>query len=83
MYYVYVLKSNVDENLYIGYTTNLKKRVQAHNQGLVPSTKTRRPLTLVFYEAFASKVDAELDEKFFKTGYGREVLKEKIKNSVL
>ena len=81
-YYVYVLKSEKDGKLYIGKTTDLVKRVKKHNSGEVLSTKGRRPLTLVFYEAFKNKTDAGRDELFFKTGYGREVLKEKLRNSL-
>ncbi len=83
MYYVYVLKSLKDHKLYIGSASDLKKRIEAHNSGAVPATKSRYPFKLVFYEAFLSKTDALCDEKFFKTGYGREVLKEKIKGSLL
>lgn len=81
-YYVYVLKSRKDGKLYIGKTTNLVKRIKKHNNGEVPATKERRPLILVFYEAFNNKTDAGRDELFFKTGYGREVLKEKLENSL-
>ncbi len=82
MYYVYVLQSRKDGNIYIGSTSNLKKRFEVHNAGGVESTKLRRPLVLIFYEAFRSKTDALVDEKFFKSGYGREVLRGKIKNSL-
>ena len=82
MYYVYVLKSVKDNKLYIGKTKNLKRRFKEHNNGQVPATKTRRPLKLIFYEAFLDSKDAGRDELFFKTGYGREVLKEKLKNSL-
>jgi putative endonuclease len=44
--------------LYIGYTYNLRKRLKEHNLGLVRSTKLKRPLYLVYYEAYASKQDA-------------------------
>jgi len=37
----------------------------------------------MFYEAFRDKQDAVNDELFFKSGRGREVLKEKIKNSIM
>lgn len=83
MYYVYVIKSLKDGKLYVGYTDNLKDRIKRHNGGQVDSTKSRRPFRLVFYEAFKNKRDAITDEKFFKSGYGRKVLKEKISFSLL
>lgn len=51
MYYVYVLKSKVDGELYIGSTKNLKKRFVEHNTKKVFSTKNRTPLELIYYEA--------------------------------
>ena len=47
MFYVYLLKSRKDNDLYIGFTNNLKRRVQEHNNGLVASTKLRRPFELI------------------------------------
>ena len=52
MYYVYIFQSQKDKKLYIGFTSNLKKRIRKHQAGEVTSTKTRRPLRLIFYEAF-------------------------------
>lgn len=82
MYYVYVLRSLKDLKLYVGKTKDPKRRIKEHNAGKVIATKSRKPFELVFYEAFKHKTDAGRDELFFKTGYGREVLREKIKNSL-
>jgi putative endonuclease len=78
MFYTYVLRSVLDNNLYIGYTDDLTKRIQAHDKGLVQATKNRRPLKLVYYEACDSKEKALLREKYFKTGFGRRYLKSRI-----
>jgi putative endonuclease len=43
MYYIYLIKSKKDNKLYIGLTTDLRKRLIEHNQGLTKSTKNRRP----------------------------------------
>lgn len=82
MYYVYVLKSLKDKKLYTGRTKDLKRRLSEYNGGKVRSTKRRRPFELIFYEAFKSKADAIRDESFFKSGYGREVLKSKLIDSL-
>ncbi len=58
MFFVYILKSRKDKNLYTGYTPNLRERLKKHNLGLVESTKSRRPWYLVYYEAYASKQNA-------------------------
>lgn len=63
MYYVYVLKSAKDEKLYVGFTENLEKRFDEHSRGLVNSTKTRRPLKLIYYEACNAMKDAVAREK--------------------
>jgi len=78
MYYTYVLKSKVDSNLYVGFSDDLKKRLEEHNKGLVESTKNRAPFCLVYYEACLDKNKALEREKYFKTGFGRRYLKSRI-----
>ena len=75
MYYVYILQSKKNQSLYIGYTTDLKKRFEKHQNGEVIITKHRRPLELIFYEAYKSKVDAKRREKYFKTDKGKSTLR--------
>ncbi|MEK7542960.1 MAG: GIY-YIG nuclease family protein [Patescibacteria group bacterium] len=58
MQIVYVLKSQKDDNLYIGCTSNLEKRVKQHNSGFVRSTKSRVPLELVYWEEYNDKFEA-------------------------
>jgi len=78
MFYTYVLLSRKDKKFYVGWTIDLKERVQFHNLGKVNATKSRRPLDLVYYEACISKEKAIKREKYFKTGYGRRFLKTRI-----
>ncbi len=66
MFYVYILKSNKDGKLYIGYSNNLRKRFREHNLGLVESTKSRMPLRLVYYEAYTLEEDATKREHNLK-----------------
>jgi len=81
MFYTYVLKSIKDDNFYIGWTNNLKDRLEEHNEGLVRSTKNRRPLKLTYYEACLVKEDAIKREKSLKTGFGRAYLNRRLSNS--
>ncbi len=74
MYYVYVLHSEKDKHLYIGFTPDLKKRILKHKTGRVRSTKYRRPINLVYYEAYMLKMDAIRREKYLKSGGGRKEL---------
>lgn len=78
MFYTYVLKSLKDNDLYIGYSNNLKQRLQQHNSGFVDATKYRIPLELVYYEACVNQEKAIQREKYFKTGFERNFLKNRI-----
>jgi len=79
MYYVYVLLSLKDDQLYTGYTEDLRSRVKKHSKGLVSITKNRRPLKLVYYEASLSQKDALKREKYLKTTWGKRYLKNRLK----
>ncbi|WP_417431563.1 GIY-YIG nuclease family protein [Halpernia sp.] len=78
-YFVYVLKSEIDGRLYKGQTSNLDRRLKEHNAGKTKSTKGFTPWKLVYFEIFKTREDALVREKYFKSGIGREFLKEKIK----
>lgn len=80
MQYVYVLKSGKDNRFYTGYTKNLKLRFEQHKAGLVESTKNRRPLKLIYYEACLSQEDATHREKYLKTFYGKMFIKNRLKS---
>lgn len=75
--------SKKNQTLYVGYTGDLKRRLEEHNRGEGGKyTKDNRPFVLVFYEAFLSAIDARKQEAFYKTGYGKEVLRGKIGDSL-
>jgi putative endonuclease len=80
MYYVYVLQSNKDNKKYVGYTKNLKLRFEAHKKGKVLSTKNRRPLKLIYYEACENQQDATHREKYLKTYHGKMFLKNRLRS---
>lgn len=82
MYYAYVLLSEKDGKLYIGSTSDLRKRKQKHDNGFVRSTKNRRPLKLIYYECYLSEKDAKQRELFLKGGKGREELKIQLRESL-
>lgn len=83
MFYVYVIKSRKDENLYIGYSNDLKRRIAEHNKGENRSTKHRIPFDLVYYEAYASQTDAKQREWRLKRSSGaRTALNRRIISSL-
>ncbi len=80
MFYTYVLKSKKDNKMYTGYTKNLKLRFERHNKGLIPSTKERRPLKLIYFEVCLNQQDATRREKYLKTFYGKMFIKRRLKS---
>lgn len=80
MYYTYVLISKKDGDFYTGYTKNLKVRFEEHDKGHVASTKDRRPLELIYYEACLSQQDAMRREKYLKTYHGKMFIKRRLKS---
>lgn len=66
--------------MYKGFTKNLKRRLVEHQQGVSDFTSRNGEFDLIFYEAYLNKSDAKEAEKYFKSGHGREILKEKLKN---
>ncbi|MBP9751602.1 MAG: GIY-YIG nuclease family protein [Candidatus Moranbacteria bacterium] len=75
MYYVYILQSEKNKRLYKGVTGDLKRRLKEHNSGSVPFTKNLIPWKLIYYEVFSNKGDAIREERFLKSGKGRERIK--------
>lgn len=66
MFYVYLIQSDKDNCLYTGSTSDLRKRLLEHNQGLNKSTRYRTPFKLIYYEAYKSEDDARLREHNLK-----------------
>jgi putative endonuclease len=75
---VYILRSTIDKNLYVGSTNNIRRRLAEHNSGKVDSTKGRMPFSLEAYIAVRDKARAIALEQYFKTGSGRALLQKKI-----
>ena len=78
-YYVYILQSEKNKNLYVGYTTDLRVRLESHNKGFNISTKPYRPWRLIHYEAYRNMGDAKRREKYLKTSQGSRLLKRMLK----
>lgn len=81
-FYTYALWSKKDKKFYTGATNNLKKRLKQHAQGLVFSTKYRRPLELVYFEACRNKDDAYRRERYLKTTVGKRYLKNRLQGGL-
>lgn len=79
-YYVYILLSEKDKKRYIGYTGDLRKRVKEHKDGIVASTRYRRELKLIYYEACLNVEDARRREKYLKSQWGYRFINKRLKN---
>ena len=77
-HYVYVLRSLRDQQFYVGLTSDVAHRLQAHNAGHVTSTKLRRPFELVYWEGCLNRSDAAQREKYLKTAWGKRYLKRRL-----
>ena len=80
MRYVYLLQSLKDQDLYTGYTSDLRRRFREHTGGKVTSTRDRRPLKLIYYEAYLLEADAKGRERFLKSGAGKRYLRKQLKH---
>ncbi|MGO9591667.1 MAG: GIY-YIG nuclease family protein [Candidatus Acidiferrales bacterium] len=81
MWYVYILRSQVDDKLYVGSTNDLKRRLREHNDGACESTRHRRPLELEAYIAVREEAVARNLEKYLKSGSGIATLRKRILTS--
>lgn len=84
MFYVYVLKCTLkntnDSDFYIGFTGDLKERLNDHKSGSVETTRKFDKIELIYYEASLNKTDAMHREKQLKTGFGRGYIKRRLQN---
>lgn len=80
MFYLYILYSKKDKKLYVGHTNDLRRRFKLHNSGKVPSTKNRRPLVLIYYEAYKARKEARKRELFLKSLWGGREKKKILEN---
>jgi putative endonuclease len=79
-FFTYVLKSKLDGKFYTGFTPDLEKRLSEHNYGKVYSTKSRVPFELIYFEFCLNINDAVHREKYLKTTYGKQYIKNRLKN---
>ncbi|MFV0376651.1 MAG: GIY-YIG nuclease family protein [Mangrovibacterium sp.] len=72
------MQSEVDMQIYIGFSSTLERRIKEHNSGKTPSTKGYCPWNLIFAEQCSTRIEAEEREKFYKSGKGKEILKKMV-----
>lgn len=79
MHYVYIIRSEaVSKQTYVGFTSNLKLRIERHNEGTTRHTAKYRPWTLEFYAAFPSKDKALAFEAYLKSHSGKAFARKRL-----
>ncbi len=82
-YYVYILQGKKKNFIYVGLTTNLRRRFAEHNNREELSTKHYAPFNLIFYEAYRNKKDAQRRERYLKTTKGKTTLRSMLKETLV
>ena len=81
MYYIYAIQSDKDGRIYVGFTSNLEKRLTEHNHGQTRSTKFYIPWKIIYFEICSTRKEARTREKYWKSGIGKEILKARPRSS--
>jgi len=79
-YNVYLLEDEYDKSWYIGFSTNLEKRIEYHRTKRVISTRNKKKLNVIYCECYLNKKDALGREKFLKSGSGKKFLRKQLMN---
>jgi putative endonuclease len=64
--------------LYLGWTADLRRRLQEHNWGMSPHTAEYRPWEVAWYAGFLSEEAARAFERYLKSGSGRAFLRKRL-----
>jgi len=75
MYYTYAIKSKIKKYIYVGITNNPERRIKEHCQGYEKTTKPYKPFKTILIEKYINRSEARKREKFLKSGFGKEYLK--------
>jgi len=75
---VYVLSSNITNKSYVGFTTNLKKRLEEHNSGKSLFTSQYRPWEVIYTERVKNEIQGRIREKYLKSASGRRLVLKKL-----
>jgi len=74
MFTIYVLQSINHDFRYVGFTSNIERRLYDHNNGFNKSTKHYKPFKLVYSETCQTRLEARRREKYLKSTHGRKFL---------
>jgi len=75
LYFVYVIESELNKRRYVGFTNDLKRRLNEHNIGKMKSTKAYKPWKIIYHEEALTRIEARKREKYLKSAAGRRKIK--------
>ncbi len=75
MYYVYAIKSEIKDWIYVGITDDIERRLKQHNSGWNRSTKPYRPFQLIYSEKCIDRPTARKREKYLKSAAGKRFIR--------
>ena len=75
-YSVYAIYSPKHKRIYVGMSKNIKRRISEHNSGMVKSSRAYGPWLLIYSEVVGERAEARKKEKYYKSGFGREFVKQ-------
>jgi len=78
VYYVYALWNKRHDKIYVGMSKNPDRRLAGHNAGLSTFTRNYRPWHRLYLVEVSSAAEARKKEKYYKSGWGRKMLKSKL-----
>ena len=74
MYYTYIIQSQKNDRFYIGSCHDIDIRIERHNAGATPSTKSGRRWKLVYSESFQTNSEALKREREIKSKKSRKYI---------
>lgn len=74
-FFVYVIKSQSRNYIYVGITNSFDRRLNEHNTGRNKTTRAYAPFKMLLVESYDSRQEARDREKYLKSGSGKEWLK--------
>ncbi len=82
MFTVYVIESLTKNYRYVGFTSNLSRRLYDHNNGNNRSTKPYKPFKLIYTEECETRLEARKREKYLKSTHGKKYLEKLLRKDV-
>jgi putative endonuclease len=79
MYTIYALISQKENWIYVGFSSNIDDRFKRHINGYEKTTAPYRPFTILSLATAFNRIEARRIEKWYKTSYGKKIIRELLK----